>query len=382
MPERPDQSGLAPRPIAFCITELDPGGAERAMARLVRSLHRERWSPHVFCLGPDTPLAGEIRSANVPVTCLDVRRRFDVGVVWRLKRQLRNFRPALIQSFLFHANIVSRLAAPLAGVPIVVSGIRVADREHPWHIAIERATRGLVTHHVCVSEGVARFARDRMRIALERTTVIPNAIDVEAYQHVPAVDFSTLGLPPGARVLVNVGRLSPQKGQDVLLAALGKLVPSFPDLHLVIAGEGPLESGLRQQARQLQIEDRVHLIGRSRDVPSLLRGASAFVLTSRWEGMPNVVLEAMAAGCPVVSTAAEGIPELLGNDEFGLRVPIDSVPELVSAIGRVLTDRDAAADRTRSAVEHLRQQFSVAAITAQYERLYSSLIECNSQQGQ
>jgi len=95
--------------------------------------------------------------------------------------------------------------------------------------------------------------------------------------------------------------------------------------------------------------------------------------------MPNVVLEAMAAGCPVVSTAAEGIPELLGNDEFGLRVPIDSVPDLVSAIGRVLTDRDSAADRTRSAVEHLRQQFSVTAITAQYERLYSRLIERNSQ---
>lgn len=371
----PDQSGLAPRPIAFCITELDPGGAERAMARLVRSLDREHWSPHVFCLGPDTPLAGEIRAAGIPVTCLDVRRRFDIGVVWRLKRKLREFRPALIQSFLFHANIVSRLAAPLAGVPIVVAGIRVADREHPWHVALERATRGLVTHHVCVSEGVARFARDRMRIAPERTTVIPNAIDVEAHREAPATDFSSLGVPAGARVLVNVGRLSPQKGQDILVNALEKLVPSFPDLHLVIAGKGPLESALRQQARELQIEGRVHLIGRSRDVPSLLRGATAFVLTSRWEGMPNVVLEAMAVGCPVVSTEAEGVPELLCDDEFGLRVPIDSVPELVAAINCVLTDRDAAADRARRAVEHLRQRFSVAAITAQYERLYASLIE-------
>ncbi len=87
--------------------------------------------------------------------------------------------------------------------------------------------------------------------------------------------------------------------------------------------------------------------------------------------MPNVVLEAMAVGCPVVSTDAEGIPELLGDDEFGLRVPIDSVPDLVSAIARVLTDQHAAADRAQRGVEHLRQQFSVAAITAQYERLYS-----------
>lgn len=381
MPERPDQSGLAPRPIAFCITELDPGGAERAMARLVRSLDRDHWSPHVFCLGPDTPLAEEIRAAGVPVTCLDVRRRFDVGVVWRLKRALQQFRPALVQSFLFHANIVSRLAAPLAGVPLVVSGIRVADREHPWHVALERATRGLATHHVCVSEGVARFARERMRIPSERLTVIPNAIDVDALQ-APPLDFSALGIPAGARVLVNVGRLAPQKGQDALLVALGKLVPSFPDLHLVIAGEGPLESALRQQARQLQIEDRVHLIGRSGEVPSLLRGAAAFILTSRWEGMPNVVLEAMAVGCPVVSTEAEGIPELLGDDEFGLRVPIDSVPDLVSAIARVLNDRDAAEDRARRGAEHLRQQFSVAAITARYERLYASLLEHSPQRGQ
>ena len=114
--------------MAFCITDLDPGGAERALVQLVTRLDRSRWQPSVICLAPRGMLADELEQAEVPVTCLGARHSRNVGMVGRLFHQLRESKPALLQTFLFHANIAGRIAGRLARVPKIVSGIRVAER--------------------------------------------------------------------------------------------------------------------------------------------------------------------------------------------------------------------------------------------------------------
>ena len=152
------ESDSSPIRVAFCVTELDPGGAERALVQLVTRLDRQVWSPIVIALGPETELSGQFAASGIPVHCLGAKGPRSLRVFFPLVRILREFQPAIRQTWLFHANILGRLAGFVARVPLVFSGIRVAEQSAQWHVWWERSTRGLVSHHVCVSQDVAEFA--------------------------------------------------------------------------------------------------------------------------------------------------------------------------------------------------------------------------------
>ena len=184
----------SPTPIALCITDLDPGGAERALVQVATRLDRTLWEPAVYCLSPRGEMADVLESAGIPTHCLNASRR-DASVVGRLAILLRRQRPALIQSFLFHGNLAARISAVIARVPIVISGVRVAEREKRWHIKLDRQTRRLVTHHVCVSESVAEFTKRELRLADEAVSVIPNGVDSEAIAAAPPADLTQFGIP-------------------------------------------------------------------------------------------------------------------------------------------------------------------------------------------
>lgn len=321
--------------VAFAITELDPGGAERALVQLVTRLDRSQWEPTVYCLAGDGRLRHKLIEANVPVVCLSARSRWDAGVARRLQRELEQLQPDLLQTFLFHANLVGRLAAWQARVPVVVSGVRVLEADAPWRMRLDRWTNRLVTHNVCVSRRIAaRYAQ--LGFDERKLSVIPNGVDVDTLRHASPADLSEFGIPGEARVLLAVGRLHPQKGFDVLIDAVAPLLAELPDLQLVIVGEGPERAALQHQAGAVAAADRIHLLGWREDVPELMQASTLFVLASRWEGMPNVILEAMAAGLPVVSTDVEGVDELVIPGVTGWIVPPQSPGALQSAVRSAL----------------------------------------------
>ena len=212
-----------------------------------------------------------------------------------------------MQSFLFHANVATRLAAPLAGRPWVVGGLRVAERQRHWHLAVDRLTARLSAGSVCVSEGVARFAREVGGLPADRLIVIPNGVDPSPFDAARPTPRASLGIPDAAHLALFVGRLDPQKGVHVLLDAaevVARAARLAPGHRRRRAGTGP-----RFDARN--DPDCVHWLGRRDDVPGLLKAADLLVLPSLWEGMPNVVLEAMAARRAVVGTAVEGTEDLV-----------------------------------------------------------------------
>lgn len=283
-------------PIALVITDLDVGGAERALVALATGLDRRRWRPSVVALDREGALAGPLRAAGIAVECLGVNRRRPNRAVLALAGALRRSRPRLVQSFLFHANVAARLASPLAGRPWVIGGLRVAERQRHWHLTLDRLTSGLSAGSVCVSEGVRRFSVESGRLDPERLVVIPNGVDPGPFDRAVPVNRAGLGVPPDAFLTLYIGRLDPQKGLDVLLGAAAKVAEARPDWHLALVGDGP-----EREALDLQIEanptlkKRTHRLGRRDDVPGLLGASHLLVLPSLWEGMPNVVLEAMAA---------------------------------------------------------------------------------------
>jgi glycosyltransferase involved in cell wall biosynthesis len=367
-------SETSPTRIAFCVTDLDPGGAERALVQIVTRLDRRRWEPHVFCLSAEGVLAADLRAAGVDVVCLGARRPRDFLVVWPLYRRLAALRPAILQTFLFHANIVGRLAGTAARVPVIVSGIRVAEKRSRLRLWMDRLTDRLVTRHVCVSRDVADFSMSRGGLPSEKIRVIPNGVDFERYAKAAPADLTQFGVPRGSRVLLFVGRLDPQKGPFQLLKAAAELFADHPDLHLVMVGEGPLSSELRAWTSAQNLESRVHFTGRQTDVAGLMRAAHIFVLPSQWEGLPNVVLEAMAAGTPVVATDVEGVQELLSDGKTGAIVPRNGEPRLAEAIRHVLREYGSAQSAALAAQSLVSEQFTWPLVAAKYERLYTEIL--------
>lgn len=360
--------------IAFCVTDLDPGGAERCLVQLATGLDRGVWEPRVYCLGAAGDLVENLERANVHVECLGARSIRNVGAVPRLARRLRSFRPALLQTFLFHANLAGRIAGRWAGVPVIVSGVRVAEHEHRWHLWCDRLTQRLVTRNVCVSQSVANFSMAYGGIRPEKIAVIPNGVDIHRYADARPADLEPLGIPPGSRTILCVGRLHRQKGHRLLLEAAAPLFTADPHLHLLLVGNGPLHGELDALLVERQWQRQVHLTGRRRDVPELMRAATLLVLPSLWEGMPNVVLEAMAAGLPVIASDVEGVRELLGNDTRGIVFPAGSVEDLRTGLVGILRDQEL---RNRVAVasqEFVQSYFTTEAMLSKYVRLYRQLL--------
>lgn len=364
-----------PIKIAFAVTDLDPGGAERALVELVTRLDGREWEPAVFCLSGPGTLNEPLRQAGIPVTCFGAADLWHApGLIARLARELRRFRPSLLQTFLFHGNVIGRIAGRIAGVPKIVSGIRVAEKGEAWHVRLDRWTNRLVDMNICVSEGVARFSA-AAGIPKSRLTVIPNGVDAERFADARPASLAELGIPPGSRSIIVVGRLDRQKGLLVLFEALRRLLPRFPDLHVLLVGEGPQEPELRGWVSTHGLERRIHFAGWQSDVPALLAAADFFALPSLWEGMPNAVLEAMAAGLPVVASEVEGIAELIEPERSGLIFPPGDVLVLERSVERLLTEPFLAKELARKAQATVAEEFTWCAMVRRYEQLYISQLE-------
>ncbi len=350
--------------------------------QLVTRLDRARWEPLVICLSPCLPvgtaagaLTDDFERAGIPVTCLGARSRADVLVIGRLARELRAFQPALLQTFLFHANIAGRIAGRLAGVGKIVSGIRVAERRSRMRLWLDRATESLVDHHVCVSHAVAEFSARRGGLPAEKMTVIPNGVDATRFASARAADLWEFDIPAESRTVLFVGRLDPQKGPFVLLEAAEGFLATVDDLHVLLIGDGPLSSRLQAWVDQRNLGQRIHFAGWRADVAPLLKAADCLVLPSRWEGMPNVVLEAMASGLPVVATEVEGTTELIHNHQTGLLIPPDSPSELAGAVARVLGNPEQARTMSSAAQSYVSHAFTWDKLVQRFEQLYRSLLK-------
>jgi glycosyltransferase involved in cell wall biosynthesis len=372
---------MKPRQIALCITDLDCGGAERALVELAIRMDRRRFAPVVYCLAgrpraPAQSLLPRLQSAGVTTYCLGGRSNWHFpAVLRRLVGRLKQQAPELLQCFLFHANLLGRIAARLAGVQRVVCSIRVAERWHRWHLWLDRATDRLVDRHVCVSQAVADFSAKTARLPPHKLVVIPNGVDCARLAAARPADLKAFGIPPGCRAVVSIGRLDRQKGFQWLLTHARRWLGAIDDYHLLIVGDGPLRLALERLVDRLgELARRVHLAGWRADVPEILAASSLFVLGSRWEGMPNVVLVGMGAGLPVVATDVEGVRELLGPAADRQIAPPDDPQQFARKILAILSqpalaEELAAANRRRAEAE-----FGIERMVDGYQQLWEQLL--------
>jgi glycosyltransferase involved in cell wall biosynthesis len=298
-----------------------------------------------------------------------------------MRRLFAHERPDLVQTFLFHANIIGRLAARLAGVPHVICAIRVAEWQSRWHLWVDRLTSDLVDRYVCVSRSVARFSQVRGGLPRGKLTVIPNGIDLQRYPAQRPADLTRWGIAPGRKVVTFVGRLDRQKGVDWLLQTAPSWLSRLPDCDLLLVGTGPEESDLRQATAEMGIDRRVHFSGWQPDVPAILAASHLLVLPSRWEGMPNVVLQAMATGLPVLATDVEGTGELLGDAADAQTARFGRSHEFADQLIGLMADPARSAELGAKNRRRAEAHFAVERMVAAYQDLWRSLASAKPDRG-
>ena len=358
------------------IATLDPAGTERQMTHLCRRLDRRKFSVAVCCLTRGGLLEHDLRQADIPVHILNKRGRWDFRVLWKLFRLMREFRPHIVHSWLPTANTLGRPAALFARVPVLIASERAAD---VWKGPLRRLadrllapiTDGILTN----AEAVKRFLTHDVGLPQDKVSIVRNGMDFGEFSE--AVERGASTPLPEAReafLIGTVGRLEPQKGMAYLIEAFAQLPDSAHPKQLWIVGAGLEERSLRRQAETAGVADRVHFLGARDDVPALMTRFDLFVLPSLWEGLPNVVLEAMAARRAVVATAVDGTPEAVADGETGLLVPPKNPQALATAMESLIKDSEKRTAYGEAGRQRVERVFGMDRMVAETEDIYRRLL--------
>lgn len=354
------------------------GGTEGQILELASKLDRRRFAVTVCVLKGDGAIAQELRDRGVRVMTLNGKGAWDIRVLYRLFKVIRAERPDVIHAFLFWANLASRLVGRILQVPVLISSYRELLGCRTWpRRAADRLTARWAHAMTCCSEAVRQLTIEAVGGEAHKYVTIHNGIDPDRFTIRQGLTRSDLGLQEGLPVIGTVCRLSePEKGLAVLLQAMTQLVgPSGgPLCQLVIVGEGPSYGQLRALSEKLSLSHWVVFAGVRRDVAELLPLMDIFVLPSLSEGFGIAIVEAMAAGRPVVATTVGGIPEIVRHGETGLLVPPGDPGSLAWAVRQLLDHPDRAATMGALGRQRARETFSIASVVKRHEDLYDRLL--------
>jgi len=368
--------------VLHLITSLERGGAENHLLALLEHGNRAAFGFEVGALSGGGELVQPLRSAGFPVHLLGARGRLDAGALRRLIRLLRDGRFDVVHSHLFRADLYAGLAVAQLGAraPLLVSTRHNDDRFflNPFVGIVHYLLSARQQRIIAISDHVARFTisrgvRDPSRVRrVYHGLQPPDTLELERDARQIRLE---LGIAPGDFLVGNVGRLAPQKGQRHLIAAMPLLLERVPRAHAIIAGRGDLEDYLREQADELGVASRIHVLGPRSDVPALMHAMDAFAMPSIWEGFGMVLLEAMAAARPIVASRVATIPEVVVDGVTGLLVPAGDEVELAEALARIATEPGLGQRLGAAGCERLQRHFSIDKMVGDTEQLYRELLE-------
>jgi len=352
------------------------------MQQFARWVDREAFH-FEFAMPSGGPMPESLKAMGQTVHAVELSSRFGLNDVSHLMRLCNERGIDVLHSHNVRANVHARVAGWRARVPARVSTIHnsvyhydvSALNQHLYAMA-ERLTLRWCDRVIAVSEGVANELRSRYGLAPDKITVVPNGVDPGRLEPRMSSDQvrATMGVAADAQVLLQVGRLTPQKGFDVLFETIAIIIERYPRLVVLVAGEGPSLASLEALAQRLKITSAVHFLGHREDVADLLTAADLVTLASRSEGMPYTLLEAMGIGRAVVATRIGGIEEVIKRDDTAVLVPTEDPEALAAAISSLLDNSVHAAAVGNAAREYIMQHHLAAAMVEQVQSIYRELL--------
>jgi glycosyltransferase involved in cell wall biosynthesis len=357
-------------PVAVWASSFEAGGTERQMVELIRGLDSETFEVHALCFAArgrwlPTVAASADSVAEFPIA------GFARRATWRQVRRYSHWcRERAIQIVLtsdFYTNIFGLTGAALAGVPVRIGGRREINTDKTAaKLLLQRAAYG-TAHRVVANSRAAADRLQREGVPRSRLAVVPNGID--------AGDFASHRAPRPLRRALTVANLRVEKGHDVLIDAIAMHGRGLADIEFQLVGDGPCREGLERRVRDHGISHRVRFLGERHDIPQLLADADLFILPSRTEAFPNSVMEAMAAGLPVVASGVGGVLELVEHGRSGVLVPPDEPRALADAIAALASDPRRAHALGCAARETVQTRYSTGNMVAAFSDLFRAELD-------
>ncbi len=385
-----------PLHVVHVIEDLGSGGAERLLYTNLKNLDPQRVRSTVCIVYPRAGHWAEpIRNLGIPIVDLECESPRDLpAAIRRFRRWLKSEQPDLIHSHLWAANVVARIAGRWAGIP-VISSVHNPDHEpEAWNDganvgkgkriaakSIDRWTSRLGNERlIAVSDYVRHSAHKSLKYPLKGIDLLYNPIDADLLSGHDGKSRSDLlgelNLPEDAKLLVNVGRVSPQKGLIHAVAALPRILETYPQAHLVSVGaktDQTWVARLTSEAESLGVQKNFHLLGPRADVIDFLRAADIFLFPSLYEGLGIALIEAMAAGCACIASRAGAIPEIIEDGKNGILIPPADSAALAAAVGELLLSPERRAElgnaARQTALERFQPQPAADRLLEIYERV-------------
>jgi glycosyltransferase involved in cell wall biosynthesis len=373
----------SPIRVAHVVLALDTGGLERIVVDLVRVGRAQGLEPSVVCLERPGTLAVQVEALGTPLVCAGKPPGLRLGTVGKLRELLRELRPDVVHTHQIGALFYAGPAAKREKVPAVV------HTEHINNVAKSRTlnkklrTRLLwglagsfTDRFCCVSDDIAEAVRAFGTVPARKVSVVLNGIDTDAFDLAGDSEAlrRSLGIPKGAPVVGTVGRLNEVKSQDLLIRSVAKLRGRDPKPHLLLVGDGPELGRLRELAVALDLADRVHFVGYQAQPEHFLHLMDVFALTSRLEGMPLAILEAWAAGRPVISSRVGGVPAIVTDGATGILFESGDEIALTQAISRLLADPNEARQLGEAGRRLVRSRYDLHVMARSYADHYRHVL--------
>jgi glycosyltransferase involved in cell wall biosynthesis len=360
--------------ILFLSTSMGMGGADKQLQSAAQELRSRGHEVLIVSLTSLGPMGLEAQSLGIPTESLEMRRGFpDPRGLFRLVQLARAWKPDILHSHMVHANLMARALRLLVPIPVMVATIHNIYEGGPLWMAAYRLTNRLVDHMTIVSQAAAdRFIGEGI-VPREMLKVVPNGVDSDQFR-VPAAARASLRRSlevDGWFVWLAVGRFEIAKDYPNMLRAFVRIRERQPRAVLLLVGRGSLQAETEALAQELGLGNAVRFLGVRRDVPEIMSAADGYLMSSAWEGMPMVLLEAAAAGLPIVATRVGGNHEVVHEGETGFLVPPRDSEALGQAGLRLMelteAQRRAMGERSR---ELIRAHYSLSRVAEQWEDLY------------
>jgi glycosyltransferase involved in cell wall biosynthesis len=363
--------------VGYCIDSFDIGGTELNAVRTLEALDRRRFAVTVFHFHRGGPLRARYEALGIPLVHLPIGPLYAPRTAVQGVRFLRLLHRKGIEVVHTHDLYTNIFAAPwgrLAGCRVIASRRWLDASPRAGLLPLNRWSYRFAHRVVANSTLTARLMVSEERVPAMRVVEVPNFIEEAAFHRLPPQARSarrrSWGVPPDSFVVGTVARLAPVKNQMMLLRALPHLAA---DVHLVLIGDGPSRPALEDLARDLDVDSRVHFTGQIMEPTNLHQFFDVSVLCSRSEGFPNSLIEALAAGCPVIATPVGGIPEVIVDRQTGLLVPVDEPEALAASVKELRGDAGLRLRMSEAGLACARTKFHQSTIIGRLEALYESL---------
>jgi len=357
--------------IIYFIDAFAVGGAETFLLNLCKQIDKDKFDISVVAVVKSGLLQKQFEKAGIKVKVFNKKSKLALGLIWQLRNYIKAEQPDIVHTNLFGADTWGRIAAFLAGVPIIISTEHNINLDESWLKKVVKFLLSYITTKiVAVSEGVRLYSIGAEKISPKKFVKINYGIDLSKFK------FQSKHLEISKTIqAVVVGRLEPQKGHHYLIEAIPLILKRYPFFKLNIIGSGSLEKEYQQLVKKLHIERNVKFWGKRLNVNKLLLKMDLFILSSLWEGLGIAILEAQASGLPVLASDIPGVRDVIKDKKTGLLFAAKNPQDIFNKVDLILSDFQLKDQIVKNAYQQVKTDFSVQTMVKNYTDLYLNLVK-------